>query len=127
MFPGLLKFEKGFAETDKLWESNRKESKHMRNIRVARLLNDIFKENYNDEKTVINLITHKGVIKSILHVVNHEKIDIQPGEMFMVIIKRVEFGKVKYSAKADWIYFKEICPEYPKNLPSQDESIYETD
>lgn len=102
-----MKFEDGFREEDELWEYDRHETNQHRNFRARLLMNDIF---MNDSNDVISITAHKGLIKSILKVVNHRKWNLKTGEVIPVLIKASDLGRM-YPPKLDhpWHTLPDTC------------------
>lgn len=81
-FPSV-EFEPGFSEYDTLWDSKVHESLEHRKYRAKMLLDDIFR---TDDR-IVSVVTHSGLIKSILSVVGHRKWLLGTGQMIPVIIR----------------------------------------
>jgi broad specificity phosphatase PhoE len=81
----FVKFEGAFSRFDELWRPDVHESSHHRKYRSKALLDDIFA---NDDNLIMSLVTHSGLIKSILKVVHHRKFLLKTGQMIPVVIKR---------------------------------------
>lgn len=81
----FAKFERTFSRFDELWRPDVHESSHHRKYRCKALLDDIFA---NDGNLIVSLVTHSGLIKSILKVVHHRKFLLKTGQMIPVVVKR---------------------------------------
>ncbi|EGW33713.1 phosphomutase-like protein [Spathaspora passalidarum NRRL Y-27907] len=104
-YPGFA-FELGFTESDELWNPDFHESEQHRNYRAAKLLQEIFNE--NQENNVISLVAHSGLIKSILQVIGHRKWPMYTGELIPVVIAMTYDSKT-YSLDDPWRSLKDVC------------------
>lgn len=103
----LVEFETDFTENDELWEPTVHEGKHHRNYRAKKLLDEIF----NDENSIISLVSHSGLIESLLKVIGHRKFKLAPGQMIPVVVTRTENDtKNKYDNQVqDWSGISQEC------------------
>jgi hypothetical protein len=62
MFPDWT-FEGGFAEEDRLWDAEKRESDSMQDERTRKVLDEVFG---SDQKTFVSVSSHSGEISSIL-------------------------------------------------------------
>lgn len=83
----MFEFEDGFNELDQLWKPNLRETSQHRKYRAASLLTEIFANTTADDK-VISLVTHLGLISSILDVVGHRSYTMQTGGLIPVVIHK---------------------------------------
>ncbi|EAZ62945.2 hypothetical protein PICST_40227 [Scheffersomyces stipitis CBS 6054] len=100
-------FEAGFSQNDELWKSEVHESNQHRNYRAAQLLSDIF---INDSNQIISIVSHSGLIKSILKVIGHRKWTLKTGQMIPVIIE-VDYTKRgrDFNLRKPWGRLPEYC------------------
>ncbi|KAK6453694.1 histidine phosphatase superfamily [Scheffersomyces xylosifermentans] len=100
-------FEPGFTEEDELWEADLHESTQHRNYRAAQLLSDIF---VHDSNMVISVVSHSGLIKSILNVIGHRKWELKTGQMIPVVIK-VDYSKrgKQFNLSKPWGKLPDYC------------------
>lgn len=105
-------FEDGFTEADELWSSSKRETGQHRKYRAASLLNDIFEQTSADEK-VISLVSHSGLIGSILEVVGHRDYPINNAVLLPVLIQRKKHKTDEYKLSKPDKTFSDICPDKP--------------
>ncbi len=86
---GIFAFEEGFAEEDGLWRVDHRETDEEIDVRLRRLLDDVF---VNDRNEVISLTSHSGAIASILRVVGHRAFALQTGGVIAVLVKAEKTG-----------------------------------
>ncbi|KAI9657821.1 MAG: hypothetical protein M1831_004057 [Alyxoria varia] len=92
--------EPGFAEEDKLWSANVRESWDRHRGRVVMVLRDIFEELRSGsdgspedvrrgkrETAFISMTTHSGTIDRILEVIGHRVFPVRPGGILPVLVK----------------------------------------
>lgn len=83
-------FERGFSEEDTFWNAYFGESDQHLHYRGKRLLDDIF---VHDDKEIISVTSHSGIIASILDVVSHRRFHLNAGQMIPVLVRASLFGK----------------------------------
>ncbi|KAK6461301.1 histidine phosphatase superfamily [Scheffersomyces coipomensis] len=107
----FLTFENGFNDEDVLWTDKVHESKQHRNWRAQTLLIDIFQQLKQEEVDVISIVSHSGLISSILKVIGHKKWKLPTGSMIPVVIgiDWDKFGKV-YKLSKPWKTMEDYCP-----------------
>lgn len=76
--------EEGFTENDELWDADERESDSALDVRLKKLLDDIFE---HDSSTFISLTSHSGSIASILRVVRHREFRLVTGSVIPVLVK----------------------------------------
>ncbi|KAM5463461.1 putative phosphoglycerate mutase pmu1 [Microsporum audouinii] len=78
------KIEPGFSPTDILWDPEVREPDAARDVRLKKLLDDIF---VHDRSTIMSLTAHGGAIRSILNVIGHRDFALQTGSVLPVLIR----------------------------------------
>lgn len=81
--------EEGFAEQDKLWKRDIRESLEEHIQRIEDVLQDIFA---SDPDVVISLTAHSGTIRAFYAAVAHREVWVSAGAMVPVLIK-AELGR----------------------------------
>lgn len=76
--------EDGFAEEDKIWKSDVRESLEDHVLRINEVLQDIFE---NDEEVIISLTSHSGAVRALYAATGHREVWVGPGAMVPVLIK----------------------------------------
>lgn len=104
-FP-TIEFEAGFSEDDLLWQSNLHESLEHRGYRAKLLLDDIFKT--NDQ--IVSVITHSGLVKSLLSVVGHRKWLLGTGQMIPVLVAGETTDRDYEWKDHPWRRYSDTCP-----------------
>ncbi|PQE13800.1 phosphoglycerate mutase protein [Rutstroemia sp. NJR-2017a BVV2] len=82
-FP-TYKFEKGFVETDPLWEALHGETSGDQDIRSKKVLDEVFG---SDDNTWLSITSHSGEIASILRVLHHRVFSLTTGAIIPVLVK----------------------------------------
>ncbi|ODV79586.1 phosphoglycerate mutase-like protein [Suhomyces tanzawaensis NRRL Y-17324] len=100
---GFADFEAGFSQFDDRWVPDRHESSQHRKYRAQQLLNDIF---LHDPSVVVSVVSHSGLIKSVLKVVHHRKWGLQTGQMVPVVVE------ARYNKKGDTYDLDKPWSEY---------------
>ncbi|KAI9690894.1 MAG: hypothetical protein M1822_008514 [Bathelium mastoideum] len=77
-------FERGFPETDQLWNGVTAETAGAQAVRSRAVLDDIFTA---DESTWISVTSHSGEIASILGVLGHQAFSLNTGAVIPVLVK----------------------------------------
>ncbi|KAI3406976.2 hypothetical protein KGF56_000269 [Candida oxycetoniae] len=108
-------FEDGFTEDDKLWEANSRETGQHRKFRAASLLNDIFDSTSSDEK-VISIVSHSGMIGSLLKVVGHREYPVDNAVLIPVLVQRKKHKTKDYVLDKPDKTFSDICPDKPSQI-----------
>lgn len=108
----IFEFEKGFTEDDELWKPNKRETGQHRKYRAAALLTGIFDQTSTDDK-VISLVSHSGLIGSILEVVGHRDYPIATGSLIPVIIHKKKKKTITYDLDKPDKTYADICPSPP--------------
>ncbi|KAF3479995.1 phosphoglycerate mutase family protein [Arthroderma uncinatum] len=78
------KFEQGFSPTDPLWDPEIRESDSARDIRLKKLLDDVF---IHDSSTFMSFTAHGGAIRSILNAIGHRDFALQTGSVLPVFVR----------------------------------------
>ncbi|KAL9638954.1 MAG: hypothetical protein Q9164_001225 [Protoblastenia rupestris] len=76
--------EDGFAETDRLWDPERRETDTEMDLRLRGFLEDIFD---HDKNTFISFTSHSGAIASLLRVLGHIPFRLVTGSVLPVLVK----------------------------------------
>lgn len=113
-FP-LFEFEDGFNELDELWKPNLRETSQHHKYRAASLLTEIFANTTADDK-VISLVTHLGLISSILDVVGHRSYTMQTGGLIPVVIHKKKNKTKTYNLDKPDKTYSDICPNPPESI-----------
>lgn len=82
-FP-LCIFEPGFAENDELWSPDTRESDPALDIRLKKLLDDVFT---HDDSTYISFSSHSGAISALLRDLRHRPFRLSTGGVIPVLVK----------------------------------------
>ncbi|CAI5756228.1 unnamed protein product [Candida verbasci] len=112
-FP-IFEFESGFTENDELWSSKYREPGSHRKYRAAQLINQIF-DDFKDQK-IISLVSHSGLIGSILDVVGHRSIPIENGKLLPILIHQKPHKTEDYDVSKPSKTFKDVCPNPPSTI-----------
>ena len=83
------RIEGGFSEADVLWKADHRETHDEHDIRTQRLLDDIFG---NDERSVLSLTAHSGMIASLLRVTGHREFGLPTGGLLPLFVKATRTG-----------------------------------
>ena len=111
----MFEFEDGFNELDELWKPNLRETSQHRKYRAASLLTEIFANTTADDK-VISLVTHLGLISSILDVVGHRSYTMQTGGLIPVVIHKKKNKTKTYNLDKPDKTYSDICPNPPESI-----------
>lgn len=79
-----FRIEPGFAEEDPLWILELRESNPALDLRLKRLLDDIFRHN---DDTVFSLTSHGGAVGAMLRNIGHRPFPLKTGAVVPVLIK----------------------------------------
>lgn len=79
--------EEGFTEKDELWEADHRETSDEHDIRMRKLLADLFS---NDANSFISFTSHSGSIASILRVIGHREFRLPTGAIIPVLVKATQ-------------------------------------
>ena len=82
-FPNYI-FEPGFAENDELWSPDIRESDPALDVRLKKLLDDIFT---HDDSTYISFSSHSGAISALLRDLGHRPFRLSTGGVIPVLVK----------------------------------------
>ncbi|KAI5961875.1 PMU1 [Candida pseudojiufengensis] len=107
-------FEQGFTTNDELWKSDKRETGQHRKYRAASVLNDIF-DAHKDDK-VISLVSHSGLIGSILDVVGHRNYPVDNAVLIPILIQRKKNKTKTYKLDDPDKTFADICPDKPSTI-----------
>ncbi|KAL8418287.1 hypothetical protein RB594_001772 [Gaeumannomyces avenae] len=77
-------FEPGFAEADKLWNPVDSETDAAKDVRAARVLDDVFRV---DDKTWLAVSSHSGQITSLLKALAHRPFRLATGQIIPVLVR----------------------------------------
>ncbi|KAL8928594.1 MAG: hypothetical protein Q9208_001828 [Pyrenodesmia sp. 3 TL-2023] len=88
-FPNCA-FEAGMSEEDELWQAGHRETDGEIDVRVGRLLDDVFGA---DDGSFISFTSHSGAIGSLLRVLGHREFRLATGAVIPVLV-RAEKRKV---------------------------------
>ncbi|RCK66045.1 Phosphomutase-like protein 3 [Candida viswanathii] len=113
-FPGF-DFEDGFTELDELWKPDSRETGQHRKYRAALLLTEIF-ANTTEEDQVISLVSHLGLIGSILDVVGHRDYPMQTGGLIPVVIHKKKKKTKTYTLDKPNKTYADVCPNPPESI-----------
>ena len=78
--------ESSFTELDELWTADFRENDELRNIRVRKLVDDVFGGG-DEKRTWISLTCHGGTSRSLLHVFGHRVWRLMPSDVVPVFLK----------------------------------------
>ncbi|KAI5961931.1 hypothetical protein KGF57_001559 [Candida theae] len=109
-----VNFEAGFTEDDELWSNSTRETGKHRKYRAASVLSDIFEVHKNDK--VIGLVSHSGLIGSILDVVGHRDYPVDNAKLLPVIIQKKKHKTKTYKLDDPDKTFEDICPDKPSQI-----------
>ena len=76
--------EPGFAENDELWSPDIRESDSALDVRLKKLLDDIFT---HDDSTYVSFSSHSGAISALLRDLGHRPFRLQTGGVIPVLVK----------------------------------------
>ncbi|EMG49215.1 PGA12 Phosphomutase-like protein 3 [Candida maltosa Xu316] len=107
-------FEANFTELDELWKPDARERSQHRKYRAAQLLSDIF-DDAGDAK-VISIVTHSGLIGSLLDVVGHRSYPMATGSLIPVIIHRKPKKTKTYTMDKPDKTYSDVCPNPPSSI-----------
>ncbi|KAL8752976.1 MAG: hypothetical protein Q9184_005565 [Pyrenodesmia sp. 2 TL-2023] len=82
-FPNCA-FEAGMSEEDEWWEAGHRESDAEIDVRVGRLLDEVFGA---DESSFISFTSHSGAICSLLRVLGHREFRLATGAVIPVLVR----------------------------------------
>ena len=82
--PDVFSFEEGFVEGDELWDVETRETKAETDIRVRKLLDDVFTHDRNE---IISFTCHSGVISSLLRLLGHWPSHVAPGGLIPIVVR----------------------------------------
>ncbi|KAL8652738.1 MAG: hypothetical protein Q9210_002514 [Variospora velana] len=82
-FPNF-EFEEGMAEEDELWSATHRETNEEIDVRMKRLLDDVFG---SDGATFISFTSHSGAIGSLLRVLGHREFRLLTGGVMPVLVR----------------------------------------
>lgn len=82
-------FEDGFAEEDKRWRPDVRETESEQNARLKSLLDDVFT---HDQSSYISFTSHSGTIAAILRIINHRPFRLAVGSVIPVLVKAEMIG-----------------------------------
>ncbi|CAK9437619.1 uncharacterized protein LODBEIA_P19970 [Lodderomyces beijingensis] len=108
-------FEDGFSANDELWSASKRETGQHRDYRAASLLNQIWDSTTEDDK-VITLVSHSGLIGSILKVIGHRDYPIENAVLLPVLIQRKKHKTDDYSLDKASKTFGDICTDPPSTI-----------
>lgn len=106
-------FEPGFTEDDELWSNTTRETSEHRKYRAASVLTDIFE---NEEAKVVSLVSHSGLIGSILKVVKHREYTVENAKLIPVLIQKKKHKTKTYKLDDPDRTFEDICPDKPSQI-----------
>ncbi|KAI5963963.1 hypothetical protein CANMA_003560 [Candida margitis] len=109
-----VNFEAGFTDIDELWSNTTRETGQHRKYRAASLLSDIFELSKEDK--VIGLVSHSGLIGSILKVVGHREYPVDNAKLIPVLIHKKKHKTKKYKSNHPDKTFEDICPNKPSQI-----------
>jgi broad specificity phosphatase PhoE len=104
------KIEDGFAEDDKLWRPDSRESWSALMERLRGLLDDVFE---HDHGTRISITAHSGTIAGLLDVIGHRQFSLQTGGVIPVLIKSEKKSGKRIPPPIDPWEPKPDCPSDP--------------
>ena len=81
--------EDGFSEEDRLWSADHRETDPELRARVARLLDDVFR---NDKAHFVSFTAHSGWITRCLEVLGHRTFPLKTGAVIPVLVKAEKVG-----------------------------------
>ncbi|KAI5478262.1 phosphoglycerate mutase family protein [Pseudohyphozyma bogoriensis] len=79
-------FEEPFSYHDELWGPDYEESSAQQALRLQAAFNQLFA---TDNRQVISITSHSGVINAIFKVINHNAFSVQTGGVVPVVVKAV--------------------------------------
>ncbi|KLU88333.1 hypothetical protein MAPG_07320 [Magnaporthiopsis poae ATCC 64411] len=77
-------FEPGFTELDRLWSPVDSETDAAKDVRAARVLDDVFR---TDDKTWLSISSHSGQITSLLKALHHRPFRLATGQIIPVLVR----------------------------------------
>lgn len=77
-------FEPGFTELDRLWSPVDSETDAAKDVRAARVLDDVFR---SDDKTWLSISSHSGQITSLLKALDHRPFRLATGQIIPVLVR----------------------------------------
>lgn len=81
---GFVEFEPGFSQFDPWWQPDVHESRDHRQLRAQQMLEAIFG---GDRSVTVLVVSHSGLIKSVLELIGHRRWDLHTGQMVPVVIR----------------------------------------
>ncbi|CCG22907.1 hypothetical protein CORT_0D00590 [Candida orthopsilosis Co 90-125] len=109
-----VNFEDEFTEEDELWSNTTRETSQHRKYRAAAVLSDIFEASKDDK--VVSLVSHSGLIGSILDVVGHRNYPVDNAKLIPVLIQKKKHKTKTYKLDDPDKTFEDICPDKPSQI-----------
>lgn len=109
-----VNFEDGFTEKDELWSNSSRETSQHRKYRAASVLTDIFEASKSDK--VVSLVSHSGLIGSILDVVGHRDYPVENAKLIPVLIHKKKHKTKTYKLDDPDKTFEDICSDKPSQI-----------
>ncbi|KAJ5160339.1 phosphoglycerate mutase [Penicillium canariense] len=95
--------EKGFAETDQLWNGVTAETSGAQDVRSSTVLGEVFFSSASSKRDAfVSVTSHSGEISSILRVVGHRTFGLSTGAVIPVLVKAEKVGEASATTAVSW-------------------------